>query len=219
MRLRWLAITSVTLLFTSLLLATLGPQLWTSAYFGGRPGWLPCGGMGGYGMMGGYDTAGGYGGALSGDLSQPFDRRFLDQMVPHHQMAVHSAQVMLASSERPELRDLARRIISAQQAEITQMVAWRAAWYPDAPPGPWMPMSRAGIGRGGMLGGQEQMSRLFLEMMIPHHASAIEMARQALVESQRPEIHGLAETIISSQTAEIEEMRGYLREFYGVTTR
>jgi uncharacterized protein (DUF305 family) len=43
-------------------------------------------------------------------------------------------------------------------------------------------------------------------------------AQQALAESERPEIRGLAKAIISSQTAESDEMRGYLREFFGVAT-
>jgi uncharacterized protein (DUF305 family) len=169
-------------------------------------------------------------GEVTGDPTLPFELRFLDQMVPHHQMAVHSAQMMIANSERPELRDLAQRIIAAQQAEIEQMGQWRAAWFPDAAPAPSMTMmggqgemmdgmmgGQGGMMSGDMMGNQEQMDRLFLEMMIPHHEAAISMAEQALDESQRPEIRGLAEAIISSQTAEIAEMRGYLRDFFGVT--
>jgi uncharacterized protein (DUF305 family) len=54
--------------------------------------------------------------------------------------------------------------------------------------------------------------------MIPHHEAAIGMARQALDESQRAEVRALAEAIIASQTAEVAEMRGYLRDFFGVAT-
>jgi hypothetical protein len=50
-------------------------------------------------------------------------------------------------------------------------------------------------GQGGMMGDQAQMDRLFLEMMIPHHEAAISMARQALEESERPEIRTLAEAM------------------------
>ncbi|NJO82044.1 MAG: DUF305 domain-containing protein [Blastochloris sp.] len=151
-----------------------------------------------------------------GDPDLPFDLRFLDQMIPHHQMAVHSAQMMIANSERPELRDLAQRIISAQQSEIDQMLEWRSAWFPDAPTAPMMTMMGGMMG-GGMMGNQTEMDRLFLEMMIPHHEAAIGMAEQVLAESERPELHALAEAIITSQTAEIEEMRGYLRDFFGTT--
>jgi uncharacterized protein (DUF305 family) len=226
MRMRWLGITGMALLLTSLVLMLVGPRLWPSAFFGANA--APMGGQGG--MMGGQGgMMGGQGGMMGGDMmssevggdpTQPFELRFIDQMVPHHQMAVHSAQ-MIANSARPELRDLAQRISSTQQAEIDQMIEWRETWFPEAPAAPAMMMDNQGGmmgGQGGMMGNQEQMDRMFLEMMIPHHEAAISMAQQALETSERPELRALAEAIISSQTAEIEEMRGYLRDFYGVKT-
>lgn len=245
MRMRWLGVTGTALLLTSLVLMLAGPRLWPSAFFGVHAGamsggMMPGAMMGGQGSMMGGGMMNGQGGMMGmmmaqdevmqsmmsgevlGDPAEPFDLRFLDQMVPHHQMAVHSAQMMIANSERPELRDLAQRIISAQQTEIDQMSQWRAAWFPDAAPASSMTMmgGQGGMmgGQGGMMGDQAQMDRLFLDMMIPHHEAAISMARQALDESERPEMRGLAEAIISSQTAEIDEMRGYLRDFFGVTT-
>jgi uncharacterized protein (DUF305 family) len=242
MKLRWLGVTGTALLLASLVLMVAGPRLWPSAFFGARAaavsgammsgqGWM-VNGQGG--MMSGGMMSGGMmmaehdvmqsmmSGEVSGDSSLPFDLRFLDQMVPHHQMAVHSAQMMIANSERPELRDLAQRIITAQQAEIEQMGQWRSAWFPDAAAAPTMSMMdgdmMSSMMSGGMMGSQEQMDRLFLEMMIPHHEAAIGMARQALDESQRAEVRALAEAIIASQTAEVAEMRGYLRDFFGVAT-
>lgn len=241
MRLRWLGVTGTALLLTSLVLMVAGPRLWPAAFFGARtasPDAMMAGMMTG---QGGMMPSGMMGtmmadpsvmqsmmsGTVEGDPAQPFELRFLDQMVPHHQMAVFSAQMMLANSERPELRDLAQRIITAQQAEIEQMGQWRTAWFPDAPaassltmmggPGDMTGMMGGQHDQGDMMGGQAQQDRLFLEMMIPHHEAAISMARQALDASQRPELRGLAEAIISSQTAEIAEMRGYLRDFFGAT--
>jgi uncharacterized protein (DUF305 family) len=64
---------------------------------------------------------------------EPFDLAFIDAMIPHHQSALEAAQLLLESTERQELRQLGEAIITAQQREIDQMLAWRAAWYPDAP--------------------------------------------------------------------------------------
>lgn len=63
---------------------------------------------------------------------QPFDLRFIDAMIPHHQGAVMMAQAALARAEHAELKTLAQNIIDAQQKEIAEMQQWRAAWYPDA---------------------------------------------------------------------------------------
>jgi uncharacterized protein (DUF305 family) len=61
----------------------------------------------------------------------PFDKAFIDAMIPHHQSAISMAQVAYEKSENPEIRELAENIISAQQEEIEQMRQWREEWYPE----------------------------------------------------------------------------------------
>ena len=58
-----------------------------------------------------------------------FDQAFIEQMIPHHQMAVMMAQMLLASTNRPEMKQLAENIVSAQTAEINQMRDWYQTWY------------------------------------------------------------------------------------------
>jgi uncharacterized protein (DUF305 family) len=65
----------------------------------------------------------------------PFDLAFIDTMIPHHQSAIDAAQQALQEAKRQEIKDLALKIIEAQQKEIDQMKAWRQDWYPDAPSG------------------------------------------------------------------------------------
>lgn len=47
----------------------------------------------------------------------------------------------------------------------------------------------------------------FLDMMIGHHEAALEMAKEALELDLTPEVKALAERIIKTQTAEIDEMK------------
>ena len=47
----------------------------------------------------------------------------------------------------------------------------------------------------------------FLNMMIPHHEGAVEMARLVLIHGKDPLTRRLAEEIIASQTAEIGAMK------------
>jgi uncharacterized protein (DUF305 family) len=59
----------------------------------------------------------------------PFDQRFIQAMIPHHEGAIAMAQEALQNAERQEIKDLAQAIISAQEAEIAQMKEWLSAWY------------------------------------------------------------------------------------------
>lgn len=49
--------------------------------------------------------------------------------------------------------------------------------------------------------------RDFLEMMIPHHEGAVEMARLVLIHGKDPLVRKLAEDIIASQQVEIAAMK------------
>lgn len=58
-----------------------------------------------------------------------FDKEFIEQMIPHHQMGVMMARMVLSRTDRPEIEELARSIIKTQTAEIKQMRDWYRAWY------------------------------------------------------------------------------------------
>ena len=61
--------------------------------------------------------------------AEPFDKAFIEEMIPHHQMAVMMGQMLERSINRPEMNQLAADIISAQTQEINQMRQWYSAWY------------------------------------------------------------------------------------------
>ncbi len=62
---------------------------------------------------------------------EPFDKAFIDNMIPHHESAIEMAHVVLEESENPEIREIAGAIVDAQEREIEQMTSWRAEWYPE----------------------------------------------------------------------------------------
>jgi uncharacterized protein (DUF305 family) len=55
----------------------------------------------------------------------------------------------------------------------------------------------------------------FIDMMVPHHAGAVEMARIAQTRAQHAEIQVLANNILQSQSAEIDQMRGWRKAWFG----
>ncbi len=59
---------------------------------------------------------------------EDFDRAFIEQMIPHHQMAVVMAEMLKRSTKRPEMKKLAEDIIAVQNDEIQQMREWLILW-------------------------------------------------------------------------------------------
>ncbi|MCC5668367.1 DUF305 domain-containing protein [Nostoc sp. CHAB 5784] len=162
-----------------------------------------------------------------GPADANYDLRFIDAMTPHHQGATVMAKEAQQKSQRPEIKKLADEIIKSQNQEITQMKQWRKAWYPkagdkpmayDAKMGHMMEMSPEQMQSMMMnmdLGAADaEFDLRFINAMIPHHESAVVMAKDALQKSQRPEIKNLAENIIESQDAEINQMKEWRKAWY-----
>ena len=57
-------------------------------------------------------------------------------------------------------------------------------------------------------------AKAFIDAMIPHHRSAIDMARVALEESENEEIRALASDIVDAQTREIRQLRQWRQQWY-----
>jgi len=58
-----------------------------------------------------------------------FDKEFIEQMIPHHQMAIMMARMLESGTDKPEMQQLAKSIIESQSKEIQQMQGWYQEWY------------------------------------------------------------------------------------------
>lgn len=138
------------------------------------------------------------------------------------------AKAAQQNSKRPEIQKLVTAIIQAQDQEIAQMKQWRQAWYPKASDTPMtyntqmghmMPMSpeqMKGMKMSQDLGTADPNFDLrFIDAMIPHHEGAVTMAKDVLNKTKRPEIKQMAEAIVTSQQAEIEQMQKWRKAWYG----
>jgi uncharacterized protein (DUF305 family) len=154
---------------------------------------------------------------------------FARDMMVHHAQAVEMAEIVRDKTDSEEIRTLAADIALTQQAQIGQMQGWLQVW--DLPPTGTEPaMSWMGEPHEGRMPGMaspeeinglqqappEEAEALFLQLMVPHHEAAVPMAQAVLEETDRKEVERLAGSIVASQQAEIELMRGLLQR-RGVT--
>jgi uncharacterized protein (DUF305 family) len=155
----------------------------------------------------------------------PFDRAFIDAMVPHHRSAIDAArEAKAAGLTQPDLIEIADNIIASQQEEIDLMLGWREEWFGSSEVGPeeealeviGLSPAEAGMEHGAMdLTGADDVDQAFAEMMIGHHEGAIRIARLAEEEADHDEVEQLAGEIISAQQREIDVMKPHAEAEHG----
>lgn len=140
---------------------------------------------------------------------------FMTGMIDHHAMAVEMAEMCVEKAIHEELRTLCQDIIATQTQEIQQMQSWLQQWYgitysPEMKPGDMRMMEKLAA----LSGAEFEIE--FMQMMIKHHVKAIREASKCVDRVFHEDLHDLCENIIVTQAAEIEQMRTWLCEWYGI---
>ncbi len=146
------------------------------------------------------------------------DERFIDAMVPHHEGAVDMAEVALKNAEHEQIKQLAEDIVSAQEAEIRELKSIKQEEFGTSR----VPMDTNAEQMEGMgmmtdpqsLADEDPFDKAFIDNMIPHHRSAIEMAQVAATETNNPDIKDLATNIVEAQKSEISQMEQWRKRWY-----
>jgi uncharacterized protein (DUF305 family) len=146
------------------------------------------------------------------------DRAFAAAMIPHHESAIEAATIARQRAQSGFVKQLARDITSSQQSEIRTLKRIDGE----------LKGSGAKVGDLGvaehMRGMQDDpadlrdadpFDRAFVDMMVPHHQGAIEMAKAELAEGENAELKKLAQAIIDAQQREIDEMNKFREREYG----
>ena len=145
-------------------------------------------------------------------------------MIPHHEQAVVLAAMVPDRSANPAVRKLAAQISAAQQPELTTMRDQLRGWGINPAEMPHE-SGHAGMSMQGMvdddtilklqgLSGAD-FDTLWLQSMSAHHQGAIEMAKVEAEAGKSPEMIALARSIITTQQAEIDQMKQMLQSIGG----
>lgn len=161
------------------------------------------------------------------------DVAFASDMLQHHAQALAMVDLTLGRTLDPEVQALAEQIREAQAPEIETFTDWLTEWDEEVPAtvrdyanaghhsgGAGEEMEGMDTDMPGMMSADQmtaldeapdaEFEDLWLEMMIEHHTGAIEMATTETEDGQYQPALDVADSIITSQTAEVEAMDGLL---------
>lgn len=138
------------------------------------------------------------------------DYDFAAMMIPHHEGAIKMSEIVVSQGKSKALIDFSKKVIAAQKMEIqlfndflkgaSQKPASNATQFKKDLAQSMKPMmdGMANIKR------NNDIDKDFVVLMIPHHQSAVEMAKAYLPYSTNPKIKLVAQQIISTQEEEIK---------------
>lgn len=182
----------------------------------------------------GNDDGSGGTGKVSATEHNDADVAFATDMLQHHAQALSMVDLTLNRPLDPQVQELAEEIREAQAPEIETFSDWLTDWDEEIPE-TMRDHSNAGHDMHGDMGdsmegldsdmpgmmsademnalqdaSDAEFQTMWLQMMIEHHAGAIEMAEAEQEDGQYEPAIELAADIVESQSAEIEEMEKVL---------
>jgi len=154
------------------------------------------------------------------------DVTFATDLIEHHAQALQMVDLTLGRDLDPEIAAIAESIRSAQVPEIETMADWLEEWGQPVPETGRDHANAHGDGADldsdmpGMMSAAELQAledadggafeRTWLEAMIEHHQGAVTMATVQTENGMATDALELAASVVTSQSAEIEQMRDLL---------
>jgi uncharacterized protein (DUF305 family) len=158
-----------------------------------------------------------------------FDQQYLDMMVGHHQASLEMARIALQRSQRQEIHQVAEAIVAEQPAEISDMQAWRAAWFglADTPPLDRVPTLEVALtadrtpltanlqGQIEQLNGApEPFDAAFIDALAPIHQREVDASKTALLQAGHQELLDLAGEVMAAHVHELEQLHAWRSEWF-----
>lgn len=144
------------------------------------------------------------------------DQDFAMMMSMHHQSAIDMSQEELKSGDDPQMKQMAQKVINAQQAEKAMLQQYLQSHTPVVEPDGPAFNAESMMSMEKMMKAQdirvlaEDSDVTFAQLLIDHHQSALEMARAELDYGDDPMIRQMASKMIEDQRKEIMELQDWL---------
>jgi len=135
------------------------------------------------------------------------DQRYIDGMVAHHLNAIYMSKQAEILSQRPEIIQLSKDIITSDEKSINELYQWKKSWFGNT--------RQITIYEKINLGSYDEKFDLrFINALIAHHDDAIKNAQEIRTKSKRNEILNLADAVIQSLSASKATLLGWRSSWY-----
>lgn len=170
-----------------------------------------------------------YAAALMQLPTEQLETTYMGEIIPHHQAVLDMAKVALEKSQRPEVTSLANAIIASQTNQIqgfTKMLKEQYGLTPEQARQQAPEKVRGLIEQVNEATAQsvatveqapadENFDRVWLSTVVPHHQTAILESLAVQDGARTPTLVLMANSTISSQADQIEQMLNWLVQWYG----
>lgn len=140
------------------------------------------------------------------------DADFSNIMIEHHIGAVQMSELLLNKGKDAELKTFSQKVIDAQKMEIEMLKKFQNKVEISADAKEFQQALNQSMGA--MMNKEikiySDIDKDYAAQMIPHHQSAVEMAKAYLKYGKQPELLQLCENIIREQNIEIAQLQNWL---------
>lgn len=144
------------------------------------------------------------------------DIDYAKMMIEHHKGAVDMARVAIAKGSDAEIRTFSEKVISVQNSEISMMESVISKSSGAKSPQSDNFQKALSVSMSAMMDHStpvyHNIDKDFAAQMIPHHQSAVDMAKAYIEYGKDATLIKLSQGIISSQSEEIKWLRNWLNK-------
>lgn len=148
--------------------------------------------------------------AITGNNDADFSR----MMKEHHEGAVDMSELLLEKGKDEELKSFARKVIETQNKEIHLMKKYEDRKDASADSKEFVQALNQSMSSmmDKNIPVHNDIDKDYAQQMIPHHKSAVDMAKVYLKFGKEKELLQLSEDIVKTQNAEITQLKDWLNK-------
>ena len=148
-------------------------------------------------------------------INGDFDYDFANLMIMHHQMAIDMSREEIQKGSDPTIKKMANGIIAAQEIEIKEMQQFIQNYKIPLTNNKLIKSLKLTTEMKSMMDNMNKIimtnniDKDYVAMMIPHHESAVAMAKDQLKFGSQDVLIELSKNIIEDQNYEIQEFKNW----------